>query len=68
MSKLFGVNQSHETTELKNNPHTPSYDHEVHETIEVDIHENQDHEVDIGQIAVDVLDLAEEIIIIAPVA
>jgi HSP20 family protein len=36
--------------------------------IDVDIHDGHDHEIDIGQIAVDVLDLAEEIIIVAPVA
>lgn len=65
MSKIFGVSKVH-------TPHTESHEthhnHETHETLEVDIHETHDSEVDIGQIAVDVLDLAEEIIIVAPVA
>jgi hypothetical protein len=48
--------------------HHTAHEHEVHETIEVDIHDSHEHEIDIGQIAVDVIDLAEEIIIVAPVA
>ena len=34
----------------------------------MEIHDSHEHEIDVGQIAVDVLDLAEELIVIAPVA
>ena len=63
MSKLFGVSklQSSLSGDV-------SHSHETHESIEVDIHETHDSGIDIGQIAVDVLDLPEEIIIVAPVA
>lgn len=35
---------------------------------EIDEHSHTEHDVDIGQIAVDVLDLTDEIIIVAPIA
>jgi HSP20 family molecular chaperone IbpA len=69
MSKLFGVGAkplpSHDT-----HTHDTQSAHGAHDThaIDVDIHAGHDHEIDVGQIAVDVLDLAEEIIIVAPVA
>lgn len=70
MSKLFWVWGA---TPTKNSPSIHHDDHHDtnanhHDTIEVDIHAEHEHEVDVGQIAVDVLDLAEEIIIVAPVA
>lgn len=72
MSKLFGVSKSpqwvYETHHAWDTQKKNTYTQESHETIEVDIHESHDHEIDVGQIAVDVLDLAEEIIIVAPVA
>jgi hypothetical protein len=34
----------------------------------LDEHSHTEHDVDIGQIAVDVLDLTDEIIIVAPIA
>jgi HSP20 family protein len=40
----------------------------VSQAIEVDMHDNHDHDTDIGQIAVDILDTATAIIIVAPVA
>jgi HSP20 family protein len=40
----------------------------VSQAIEVDMHDNHDHDTDIGQIAVDILDTASAIIIVAPVA
>lgn len=69
MSKLFGVSKnSQESSETHDYNHgTTHIEHEVHEVI-VDTHNSRDHEVDVWQIAVDVLDLAEEIIIVAPVA
>jgi HSP20 family molecular chaperone IbpA len=40
----------------------------VSQAIEVDMHDNHDHDTDIGQIALDILDTASAIIIVAPVA
>lgn len=45
--------------------HAPAVHHEHH--ITVDLHDDH-HEEDIGQIALDVLELADEIVIIAPIA
>lgn len=70
MTKLFGVSDRSNTHDT---PHE-SHDHENHDThhdhhtVDVEIHESHDHEIDVGQIAVDVLELAEELVIIAPVA
>jgi hypothetical protein len=67
----------HETDDHHHDEHTHS-DHDHHETehhtsghhhtIEVDIHDDADHETDIGQIAVDILDTTSSIVIIAPIA
>lgn len=38
------------------------------EAIEVEMNAERDHETDIGQIAVDILDLSDAIVIVAPVA
>ena len=38
------------------------------EAIEVEMDAERDHETDIGQIAVDILDLSDAIVIVAPVA
>jgi hypothetical protein len=52
--------------------HGDETDHDSLSSIHHDVAEGHEsyihHETDIGQIAVDVLDLAEEIIIIAPIA
>ena len=67
MSKLFWVGAT--DTKVSKWVHEEAHhDHKDHDTIEVDIHADHEHEVDVWQIAVDVLDLAEEIIIVAPVA
>lgn len=66
MSKIFGIG-----TDTKKSHSHDEHTHEAHTQtphIDVEIHDAHDTEVDIGQIAVDVLDLAEEIIIVAPVA
>ena len=69
MSKLFGVGSTATKTPTTKTPHSSEHTHDHdHDTIDVDIHAEREHEVDVGQIAVDVLDLAEEIIIVAPVA
>lgn len=67
MSKIFGVSTSAQSSSESHRQETGRIDHEVHE-VAVDSRESREHEVDVGQIAVDVLDLAEEIIIIAPIA
>lgn len=38
------------------------------EALEVENNSERDHETDIGQIAVDILDLSDSIVIIAPIA
>lgn len=48
--------------------HTTDHAHESKHTIDVAIHNESDHETDIGQIAVDILDTTSSIIIIAPIA
>lgn len=47
--------------------HTTTH-HDDHHHIDVDIHDGTDHETDIGQIAVDILDATNSIVIIAPIA
>lgn len=68
MAKLFGIGsldtQKSHPSDHTNASHRETDDH----VIDVEIHEEHDHDGDIGQIAVDVLDLAEELIIVAPVA
>ncbi len=71
MTKLFGV--SAETEALDTKHHHEKHEHTTHEdnqhaAVDVEIHDSHDHEIDVGQIAVDVLDLADELVIIAPVA
>lgn len=66
MFKVFGVsdeNNPHEKMEIRTIETAQSG-----EAIEVDMREERDHEADVGQIAVDILDLPESIIIIAPIA
>ncbi len=71
MFKIYGVSDG-DTTAKKIN-HKSSDNHNEHSMnnstqIDVEIHEDHDHETDIGQIAVDILDTATSIIIIAPIA
>ena len=68
MSKLFGVSKTSQWTSETHTTHHDSHEHDTHDNIEVDVHDSHEHEVDLWQIALDVLDLAEEIIIVAPVA
>ena len=49
-----------------NEHHTTT--HDDHHHIDVDIHDGTDHETDVGQIAVDILDASNSIVIIAPIA
>jgi len=84
MAKLFGIGadtaKNHGSTTHHEDDHAHEVDHDHHGStthheddhhghdIDIEIREERDHEADIGQIAVDVLDLAEELIIVAPVA
>ncbi len=69
MSKIFGIgNDTKKSSHSEHTEHTSTAHHETTSKVEVEIHDHSEHEVDVGQIAVDVLDLSEEIIIVAPVA
>lgn len=60
---------SHDTHDTHKAHDTHAHDHgTTHHSIDVDIHDDADHETDIGQIAVDIIDTAHSIIIIAPIA
>lgn len=75
MTKLFGVSSGskdhHTPATTDHHDHHETSAHNTHHEdhpIDVEIHDSHEHEIDVGQIAVDVLDLAEELIVIAPVA
>lgn len=65
MFKVFWVsneNESRERMEVR------TIETSQAEAIEVEMDAERDHETDIGQIAVDILDLSDAIVIVAPVA
>jgi len=76
MFKIYGVTdpKNHDTEE--HHEHTTSHNKHAHHEhndhtdhhVDVEIRDDADHETDIGQIAVDILDTANSIIIVAPVA
>lgn len=78
MFKVFWVGNddknphaSHDTHEQGSHnahPHRHDDSHLASHAIEVDIRDTHDHDTDIGQIAVDILDTPSAIIIVAPVA
>lgn len=71
MFKIYGVTDADKTTKKSSHDVHSTHDqnhNEPNHRIDVDIHDDADHETDIGQIAVDILDLANSIIIVAPVA
>lgn len=66
MFKNFGIGSQREISEkMEIRPIESSHSADV---IEVDMTEEETHEMDIGQIAVDILDLNEAIVIVAPIA
>ena len=70
MFKIYGVtdtDKSNKTIHSGHSTHTTEDQHKSQD-IDVDIHDNHDHETDIWQIAVDILDTASSIIIVAPIA
>lgn len=69
MFKIYGVTDTkkHDTeTHHTHNSHEKDEHHEKH--VDVEIKDEWDHETDIGQIAVDILDTTSSIIIVAPIA
>ena len=75
MFKVFWVASDDKNPHVSHDSHTPHDNHHGHEqahhesqAIEVDMRDAHDHDTDIGQIAVDILDTPNSIIIVAPVA
>lgn len=79
MFKIYGVTDTENSGKKMHTNHDAHDDHGHHDdhhdshhdskhTIDVDIHDTTDHETDIGQIAVDILDTSSSIIIVAPIA
>ena len=67
MFKIYGVTDTNKNIHKSHDAqHESSHHHET--PIDVEIRDWLDHETDIGQIAVDILDTASSIIIVAPVA
>jgi hypothetical protein len=72
MFKIYGVtdpenpSKKQPASHVVHEQHTTHDDH--HHNIDVAIHDEVDHETDIGQIAVDILDTTSSIIIGAPIA
>ncbi len=65
MFKVFWVTNDGETTEKMEVRTIETSNANV---LEVEMNTERDHETDIGQIAVDILDLSDSIVIIAPIA
>lgn len=70
MFKIYGVTDAKNPEKISHTNHEDHdhHTHENHHNIEVDIHDTTDHETDVGQIAVDILDTTNSIIIVAPIA
>lgn len=73
MFKIYGVTDpKNHDTESHHKQHDSQEKHNHHEHdehhVDVEIRDEADHETDIGQIAVDILDTSNSIIIVAPIA
>ena len=70
MFKIYGVTDPENPVKKQPSNHVihEQHDHDSHHNIDVAIHDEVDHETDIGQIAVDILDTTSSIIIVAPIA
>ena len=71
MFKIYGVTDADKTTKKSSHEAHATHDNHGHSAshdIDVEIHHDADHETDIGQIAVDILDTTSSIIIVAPIA
>jgi HSP20 family molecular chaperone IbpA len=68
MFKTFWVTDKKSAPKHTTHDHETTTHHDDHHDIDVEIREDHDHETDIGQIAVDILDGSASIIIVAPIA
>ena len=70
MFNIYGVTDPENPVKKQPSSHVihEQHDHGNHHNIDVAIHDEVDHETDIGQIAVDILDTTSSIIIVAPIA
>ena len=71
MFKIYGVTSDDKTSNKSAHATHSSSESDTHhgaQHIDVEMHHDKDHETDIGQIAVDILDTTSSIIIVAPVA
>ena len=70
MFKIYGVTDTDKSSKKihSGNSTSPAENLHKNQDIDVDIHDNHDHETDIWQIAVDILDTPSSIIIVAPIA
>ena len=73
MFKIYGVTDTDKTAKKtshdKHSNHVDTGHHATHDIdMDVEIHHDADHETDIGQIALDILDTTSSIIIVAPIA
>lgn len=70
MFKIYGVTKDPTSTHTDHDTH--HHDDNHHQStgshIDVEIHDDHAHETDIGQIALDILDTPNSIIIVAPIA
>jgi hypothetical protein len=70
MFKIYGVTDTDKST--KKSTHEKHTTHDEHgstsHNIDVEMDHDSDHETDIGQIAVDIIDTTGSIIIVAPIA
>lgn len=69
MFKIYGVTDTKKhDTEANHGLEAHESNHEKEHQVDVEIRDETDHETDIGQIAVDILDTTSSIIIVAPIA
>jgi hypothetical protein len=69
MFKVYGVTKDIPESQTQHDHHQSGENHATtHEHLSVEVHDEHEHETDIGQIAVDILDCPSSIIIVAPIA
>lgn len=68
MFKVYGVTKNTWVAPESHNETQRVQDDHSHQEIQVDIHDGTEHETDVGQIAVDILDCPSSIVIVAPIA
>ena len=70
MFKIYGVTKNSTPNHVEHDIHDHDDTHHAStgSHIDVEIHDDHAHETDIGQIALDILDTPNSIIIVAPIA